>query len=342
VNPPIITFFYNKGGVGKTTLVYHLAWMFSDSGSRVLVADLDPQANLTASFLFEDTLEEVLNPGPESGRNKTIYQCLQPLIDGLGDISLPAALEVGPRLSLVAGDLALSQFEDTLGTAWLQIGTRSHREFRVTTAFSRILKRTAREAEADLVLLDLAPSLGALNRSALIAADYVITPLTADLYSLQGLRNVGAAFARWRGEWDARRAANLEVKIEDVPEGRMTPIGYVLHQHSERRERPVKAYGKWIDRIPHAYAEHIRGQPMPLDVRAESDPDCLGLVKNYRSLVPMAMEARNPIFHLKAADGALGAHFRATQAAGANFRDVAKRIEEAIRLQEAPLLNPPC
>jgi cellulose biosynthesis protein BcsQ len=46
---PVLTFFNNKGGVGKTSLVYHVAWMFSELWRRVLVADLDPQANLTAA-----------------------------------------------------------------------------------------------------------------------------------------------------------------------------------------------------------------------------------------------------------------------------------------------------
>ena len=54
---PVITFFNNKGGVGKTSLVYHLSWMFSEMGKRVLALDLDPQANLTAGFLEEDQLE---------------------------------------------------------------------------------------------------------------------------------------------------------------------------------------------------------------------------------------------------------------------------------------------
>ena len=54
-----IAFFNNKGGVGKTSLVYHLAWMFADRGVPVLAADLDPQANLTAMFLNEERLEEI-------------------------------------------------------------------------------------------------------------------------------------------------------------------------------------------------------------------------------------------------------------------------------------------
>ena len=44
---PVLTFFNNKGGVGKTSLVFHLAWMFAEMGKRVVAVDLDPQANLT-------------------------------------------------------------------------------------------------------------------------------------------------------------------------------------------------------------------------------------------------------------------------------------------------------
>ena len=54
-----LAFFNNKGGVGKTTLVYHLAWMFAELGLSVLAADLDPQANLTSMFLSEDELEDI-------------------------------------------------------------------------------------------------------------------------------------------------------------------------------------------------------------------------------------------------------------------------------------------
>ncbi len=49
-----IAVFNNKGGVGKTSLVYHLAWMYSELGWNVLAADFDPQANLTSMFLEDD------------------------------------------------------------------------------------------------------------------------------------------------------------------------------------------------------------------------------------------------------------------------------------------------
>ena len=57
---PVIAFFNNKGGVGKTSLVYHLSWMYADLGKRIVAADLDPQANLTSAFLEDDRLENPL------------------------------------------------------------------------------------------------------------------------------------------------------------------------------------------------------------------------------------------------------------------------------------------
>ena len=54
-----LTFFNNKGGVGKTSLVYHLTWMFAKLGINVVAIDLDPQSNLTSAFLSEEQVEDL-------------------------------------------------------------------------------------------------------------------------------------------------------------------------------------------------------------------------------------------------------------------------------------------
>ena len=61
---PIVAFFNNKGGVGKTSLAYHLARMYADLGHRLLVADLDPQANLSAAFLEKHPKSELFTTSP--------------------------------------------------------------------------------------------------------------------------------------------------------------------------------------------------------------------------------------------------------------------------------------
>lgn len=66
---PVLTFFNNKGGVGKTSLVYHLAWMLAEEGQRILAVDLDAQANLTAAFLDEDRLARLWDSPSDSDRD---------------------------------------------------------------------------------------------------------------------------------------------------------------------------------------------------------------------------------------------------------------------------------
>ena len=312
---PVVAFFNNKGGVGKTSMVYHLAWMLADRGLRVLAADLDPQANLTAAFLDDDRLEQIL---PLDGHELTVFGSLQPLKRGTGDIAEPHVEPIDERLGLVPGDMALSSFEDTLSEVWPKCVDGDERAFRVTSAFWRLLQRAAAVSEAEVILVDLGPNLGAINRSALIACDFVAIPLGPDLFSLQGLQNLGPTLRRWRQQWQERLTKNPAADLM-LPPGVIRPIGYLVLRHSVRLDRPVKAYERWISRIPGTYREAVLGEPEGEAVSVETDPNCIARLKDYRSLVPLAQEARKPMFYLKPADGALGAH---TYAVADAYRDV--------------------
>jgi cellulose biosynthesis protein BcsQ len=320
-----VAFFNNKGGVGKTSLVYHLAWTFSDIGVQTVVADLDPQANLSASFLDEERLEEVWesNDGPE-----TVAGCLKPLIEGIGDIAEPLVEEIENNLGLVVGNLALSSFEDELSAQWPLCLERQRqpRAFRVISAFWRVLKAASDQTGAELVLVDVGPNLGAINRAALIASDYVVVPLSPDLFSLQGLRNLGPTLRDWREGWRQRLNSKPSGLDVDVPGGEMSPVGYVVLQHAVRLDRPVKAYDRWMARIPSQYSSAILGRSLSKSPTVAEDRNCLAQLKHYRSLMPMAEEARKPMFHLRAADGAIGSHAAAAHQAGVDFRKLAQRI----------------
>lgn len=328
MKPPIIAFFNNKGGVGKTSLVYHLAWMYFDLGLNVIAADLDPQANLTAAFIDEDRLEEVWE-----GNNSynTIFRCVQPLLKGIGDIAMPELERIEDGLSLFIGDLQLSGFEDELSSQWPDCLDGKERAFRVISAFWRLLDRAANQSSADLVLVDLGPNLGAINRAALIAADYIIVPLSPDLFSLQGLKNLGPTVARWRKEWEARIEKNPANDLE-LPQGRMEAIGYIILQHGVRFDRPVKAFQRWIERIPIIYQDKVLQNPQTQVFDVASDPNRLALIKHYQSLRQMAQESHKPIFHLKPADGAIGAHLSAVRNVYFDFKELAEKIASQVEL----------
>lgn len=326
---PVIAFFNNKGGVGKTSLVYHLAWMYSDLGMRVLAADLDPQANLSAAFLEEDRLEQLW---PDGDHPQTIFGCVQPLLRGVGDVSDAHVEQVDSKLGLLVGDLALSRFEDQLSEVWPKCNDRDERAFRVMSAFWRIMQRAAVAHGVNVILMDLGPNLGAINRAALISADYVVIPLSPDLFSLQGLRNLGPTLRRWREEWGERSGKNPAADVA-LPPGRMQPLGYIVLQHSVRLDRPVKAYDRWIARIPREYREEVLGQDRQGTLEPSADPNRLKLLKHYHSLMPLAQEAHKPMFHLKSADGAIGAHLQAVQGAYKDFKELAKSIASRAGIQ---------
>ena len=326
---PVLTFFNNKGGVGKTSLLYHLAWMYADLlNVNVVAADLDPQANLTSMFLEDERVETLWNGKRDTNSSaNTIFQCVEPLMR-VGDLQAPNLQKITPRLSLLPGDLALAGFEDTLSAEWPNVLGSSdlYRPFRILTAFSTIMQAGAEAMNASIILADVGPNLGAINRSALIATDYVVVPLGADLFSLQGLRNLGPTLRTWRQDWQKRRD-NWTEPAFPLPNGDMKPIGYVVQQHSIRLSRPVKAYDKWVNRMPRVYAENLlEKEHGPYPLTPDLDENSLATVKHYRSLVPMAQEVRKPIFKLTPADGAIGGHAAAAQDAQVDFKKLARAI----------------
>lgn len=324
-----IAFFNNKGGVGKTSLVYHLANMFAERGISVVAIDLDPQANLSSMFVDDDRMETLWAPDDL----ETVYRAIKPLLEGTGDVVSPHVELIGRRLGLVLGDLSLSRAEDDLSSQWAECLDGKPRAFRVISAFWRVIEGAAKEMDAEIVLMDVGPNLGAINRAALIAANYVVIPLAPDLFSLQGLNNLGPTLRQWRRDWK-KRLDNAPDSDLSLPTGEIQPIGYVVLQHGVRISRPVKAYERWIAQIPRTYREAVLGEK---DVKrppvTKDDPHCLALLKHYRSLMPLAMEAHKPMFHLKPADGAIGAHVSAVRDCYGDFLDLARKIGAAVGIR---------
>lgn len=294
--------------------------MFAERGIKVLAVDLDPQANLTAMFLDESRLEELW---PDGDHPETVFGALQPILKGTGDINRPHVEKLSANLGLIPGDLGLSRFEDKLSDAWPRCHNRDEAAFRTMTAFHRVVLQGATWG-AELALIDVGPNLGAINRAALIACDQVVVPLGADLFSLQGLKNLGPTLRDWRAVWSELLPKGP--RDLDKPEGLMKPLGYVVSQHGIRETRPVKSYQRWVGRVPSIYRESV------LDVSAanapvpEVDEYALAMLKHYRSLMPMAMEAHKPMFSLRSADGAIGAHIEAVRTCHTDFFQLAKRI----------------
>jgi len=317
----IITFFNNKGGVGKTTTVYHVAWMLSELGIKTIAIDLDPQSNLTSIFLTDERLESVY----DKNLPYTILDAITPIVNG--DQAIPVHIEeINDNLGLILGNLALSTFEDTLSDAWLKCLNEEIYSFRITSIFKTIIDEAVQRYNAEIVLIDVGPNLGAINRSVTISSDYIIMPVASDLFSLQGIKNLGTTLSLWKKQWQQLKELKPQKFATRIPINEAKPAGYIVMQYTAKESRPVKSYLKWANRIPNIFDEFVLGKAHTEINSVDIDTNCIALLKHYRSLAPMSMEVHKPIFLLKPGDGAIGAHVYAVQNSYEEFKKLTKKI----------------
>ncbi len=298
----IIAIFNPSSNVGKTSLVYHLAWMFRDLGLEVIAADFDPQAQLSATFLNEDELEERWLIEPNR------------VFKGI----FPEPYEIEEQLSLLCGTMSLFGFEDELSKAWYE-----HSDEMIAAFWNGLQAQ-----KADIVLMDLGSNLGAINRAALISADYVIVPLIPDLLSVQGLKQFGAIRQKWRSDWQARYKIN-----PNLPKGEMQALGYVIFEQPILLYLGTNNYSKWLMQISKVYHQAIKAEETRLSLK--EDPQCLTIFKSYHSVIRIAEEARKPIFHLKPADGAMGAYGEIIPSAYRQYQQLALNLAKGAGLADA-------
>jgi chromosome partitioning protein len=156
----IIAVANQKGGVGKTTTSVNLGAALAALGQRILLVDLDPQANATSAF------------GMQELEGESLYDALVG-DDSIVDKIFPTRLE---GLFLVPADLDLAGAE-------IEIARMDNH----LTRLSQKLTALRNDETFDFVLIDCPPSLGILMTNALAAADEILTPIQCEYFALEGL-----------------------------------------------------------------------------------------------------------------------------------------------------------
>lgn len=298
--PPIqigakaICFFNNKGGVGKTTLVANLAAQLClNLGHRILVVDADPQCNLTQYVLSDKDFEATYGTLSATG---TIYDVIHPLSIGKGySHKLPIRKTDHFGFDVIVGDPRLALKEDLLAQDWRDAKAGGTRGLRTTFLFSDLIGRAA--ANYDYIFFDMGPSLGAINRSILLSADFFLVPMSIDIFSLWAIRNIGSALSVWQSELS--NGIKLAEDPSELPTNRRSGstlgfIGYVTQQHKEKSEnkvsRVVEAYNTIKLKLPQAVANGLKSYyPSP------SFLPHLGDIKHLASLAPKSQTLHTPM-----------------------------------------------
>ena len=156
----IVAIANQKGGVGKTTTAVNLGAALAESGKRILIVDLDPQANATSSFGLQG-VEDVSLYEPLLGEASITEKILPTRREGL--FIVPA------HLDMAGAEVEIARMPNHL------------------TRLAETLKPLHTDQTFDFVFLDCPPSLGILMSNALAAADELLTPIQCEYFALEGL-----------------------------------------------------------------------------------------------------------------------------------------------------------
>ena len=165
-----------KGGVGKTTTAINLAASLAMAEQRVLLVDMDPQANLTSGVGLKG----------RAAPAGTIYQALTSDVDDPSGFLLETGVQ---KLFLIPADRNLTGAE-------IDLVTIPHREGRLRACLDRL------RGDFDYIFIDTPPSLGLLTLNALVAADAVLIPLNCEYFALEGLADLVATLRRVRAAFN--------------------------------------------------------------------------------------------------------------------------------------------
>lgn len=321
-----LAIFNNKGGVGKTTYLFHIANILADEGICTLMVDCDSQCNLT-SYCLEDS--EISKCWGERGNS--IYKVIQPVSSGTGDIRQRSPYRIRETLFLIPGDIDLNIYEDRLGETWASASVQEA-SVRLQIAIYRYIQWALEKCKATIALIDLGPNLGAINRAVLGGCDYFITPLSPDLFSIKGTQNLGNKFIAWHEEWENNlrkwKNAGSPIMQEDLPSGKPVFLGYVMQQHNMRNTssgmtQGWEIYGAQVDT---AVQKNIIDKLTPLGQTVEKESYILGKIPNLQSLIPYSQNAHKPVYKCTAQDGLKGAHITKARNSRELYQEIISEI----------------
>lgn len=290
----------NKGGVGKTTLAFNCGVKLAQMGYKVALIDLDPQCNLTLQAMGHEFYTENLF---EDGQ-KTIYDVLKERIEGTGDINTDIEMEeMRDNLYVLPGDIRLSVYEDSLISSYSDAMAGRPKGYTDTSAIQRYLDKKGLDESIDIFIIDTSPSLGVLNKIIFLGTDYFVVPLMPDSFSMQGIKNLGTVFEKWRNEWKKGAIAlSGETQSGRVLNGEKTFIGYMINSYNVYGERMVERQREWRKGIPGKVKEFLSEKHSKNGLVEKSWKSPLGELQDYGSLVPASMDNMKSIIEFSTED----------------------------------------
>lgn len=320
----VISLFNHKGGVSKTTTTFHLGWKMASLGKKVLIVDADPQCNLTGLTLGLEDYDSLF-AFYDSKQNTDIFNSLAPefALDSATASSRQSQTAVTrtrhPNLSIFAGNIRFSEIDIQIATALTSSGTIPVLR-RFIGAINALIRKTARQHDIDVVIIDMSPSVSATNHCILMSSDYFIVPISPDFYCYQAIDSLSNVLPKWSHDIDQFRNGGDEYTLPKNPP-RM--LGFISQNYrvytTEFKEEDgdqktmVVAYTEWLDKIKDVASRKLVPslESKNMIVSKEMFKECvtydtpyhLAGIQNFNSLIPVSQKLSKPIFDLTQKDG---------------------------------------
>lgn len=240
-----IVIFNHKGGVSKTTSVFHIGWALANAGKKVLLVDADPQCNLTAMFLGADFENYYIE---EATGNQNIKDGVAPAFAGaprpIEPITCP--VQKNPNLYLLPGHPDLGLFESSL--RMVQDSPSVFQMMNMPGSFNDLIEKTGSNMNADYALIDLNPAISAINQNLFMISDGFIIPTNPDMFSVMAMKSLSDILPSW-GEWKERVIDSFSATAYPYPAGTPKFLGYILSRFTIRNGGPAVAFNAAIDNI---------------------------------------------------------------------------------------------
>jgi cellulose biosynthesis protein BcsQ len=305
-----IALFNHKGGVSKTTTAFNLGYMLANKGKKVLLIDCDPQCNLTGMFLGFTGVHELEALYKGTGI-KNIRDGLAPAFESKPVPLAPVQCQVmrgQKNLFLLPGHIGLAEYETTLGIAQELSGSLPTLQ-NLPGAMSHLFQITALSIGADIIIIDMSPSLGPVNQNLLTTSHYFLVPMAPDYFSVMAIDSLASVLPKWH-DWLKRALSMNALKDATYPLPNAEPkfLGTIIQKYRLRSGSTAStAFQKWIDQIETKTIDTLipalKKSGMLLD---QSKYDSIGIkagepilqMSDFNGLIAQSQKHSAPVFAL--------------------------------------------